>query len=50
MDIATSTASANVKFDENNKVEEVRVSYGVAAAIPVRALKQKKLCRKRTYR
>ncbi|EEU12029.1 xanthine dehydrogenase FAD-binding subunit XdhB [Anaerococcus vaginalis] len=42
MDIATSTASANVKFDENNKVEEVRISYGVAAAIPVRAFEAEK--------
>lgn len=38
MDIATSSCSCNVKF-EDNVVKDVRVAYGVASSTPIRAPK-----------
>ena len=40
MDIATTGCSANVRLsDDKKKFEDVRIAYGVAAPVPVRAVK-----------
>lgn len=39
MDIATSSCSVNVKLKDENIVEDVRASYGVAGPIPLRVRK-----------
>ena len=39
MDIATTGCSVNVKLSEDKKtIEEVRIAYGVAGPVPMRAL------------
>lgn len=45
MDIAISSCSANVKFTDDGLVEDVRVAYGVASSVPIRAPKVEKTLR-----
>lgn len=42
MDIATSSCSINIKFNEDGTVEDLRAAYGVASATPIRVPKAEK--------